>query len=210
MWKRSSASLAALLVLGPGITVVEAQQKFRLGGGAGFAVLYNPNVELGRTAVVGGSLGFRFTDNLSLESGFSFARSDRQFDLFGLPIDENQGGLPAYQFEANRYHLDGSFLYHIGRRQPFHPYIIAGGGLERSDAKRTDFTFVLGENNVVISQTEEVVLDISEYQPTAHFGGGFDLYVLYNVAARVEFRWWLPPDMDRSSRMFFFGASYFF
>ena len=210
MSKRSAASLAALLLLGPGITVVEAQQRFRLGGGAGFAVLYNPDIELGRTAVVGGSLGFRFNDNLSLESGFSFARSDRQFDQLGIPIDETQGGLPAFQFEANRYHLDGSFLYHIGRRQPFHPYIIAGGGLERSDEKRTDITFVLGENNVVVSRSEEVVLDTSEYQPTVHFGGGFDLYVLYNVAARVEFRWWLPKDTDKSTRMFFFGASYYF
>ena len=209
---KRSASLAALLLLGPSIAVVEAQQRFRLGGGAGFAVLYNPEVEHGRTAVVGGSLGFRFNDNFSVESGFSFARSDRQFDEAGVPIDQNQSqsGLPAFQFGANRYHLDGSFLYHIGRRQPFHPYIIAGGGLERSDEKRTDITFVLGENNVIISRTEEVVLDTTEYQPTAHLGAGFDLYVLYNVAARVEFRWWLPKDTDKSTRMFFFGASYFF
>jgi hypothetical protein len=210
MSKRSAAALAALLLLGPGITIGEAQQRFRLGGGAGFAVLYNPEVDHGRTAVVGGSLGFRLSDNFSLESGFSFARSDRQFDQLDVPIDEAQGGLPAYQFEANRYHLDGSFLFHIGRRQPFHPYVIAGGGLERSDEKRTDITFVLGENDVVISTTTEVVLDTTEYQPTAHFGGGFDLYFLYNVSARVEFRWWLPRDTDKSTRMFFFGASYYF
>jgi len=210
MSKRAAAPLAALLLLGPGIAVVEAQQRFRLGGGAGFAVLYNPEVEHGRTAVVGGSLGFRFSDNFSVESGFSFARSDRQFDELGVPIDETQGALPAYQFVANRYHLDGSLLYHIGRRQPFHPYIIAGAGLERTDEKRTDITFVLGENNVVISSSEEVVLDTTDYEPTAHFGGGFDLYVLYNVSARVEFRWWLPRDTDKSTRMFFFGASYYF
>jgi hypothetical protein len=30
------------------------------------------------------------------------------------------------------------------------------------------------------------------------------------VAARVEFRWWLPTDTDKSTRMFFFGASYYF
>lgn len=210
MSKRSAAALGALVLLGPGITVVEAQQKFRLGGGAGFAVLYNPDVELGRTAVVGGTLGFRFSDNFSFESGFSYAHSDRQFNQAGVPIDQNQGGLPAYQFQANRYHLDGSFLFHIGRREPFHPYVIAGGGLERSDAKRTDFTFVLGENNAILSRTQEVVLDTSEYHPTIHFGAGFDLYVIYNVAARVEFRWWLPKDTDQSTRMFFFGASYYF
>lgn len=209
MSKPSAVSIAALLLLGPGITVAEAQQRFRIGGGAGFAVLYNPDVEHGRTAVVGGSLGFRLNDNFSLESGFSFARSDRQFDEAGVPIDETQGGLPDYQFVANRYHLDGSFLFHLGRRQPFHPYLIAGGGLERTDEKKTDITIVL-QDNVVISRTEEVVLDTSEYQPTAHFGGGFDLYFLYNVAARVEFRWWLPRDLDKSTRIFFFGASYYF
>lgn len=210
MSKGSAAALAALVLLGPGIHVVEAQQRFRLGGGAGFAVLYDPEVEHGRTAVVGGSLAYRFSDNFSFESGFSLARSDRQFNALNQPIDQNQGGLPAYQFQANRYHLDGSFLFHIGRREPFHPYVIAGGGLERSDAKRTDFTFVLGENNVILSRTQEVVLDTSEYHPTIHFGGGFDLYVIYNVAARVEFRWWLPKDTDQSTRMFFFGASYYF
>jgi hypothetical protein len=210
MSKRSAASLAALLLLGPGITLVEAQQRFRIGGGAGLAVLYNPEVEHGRTAVVGGSLGFRFNDNFSFEGGFSFARSDRQFDETGVPIDEGQSALPKFQFVANRYHLDGSFLLHIGRRQPFHPYLIAGGGLERRDETRTDFAFTLGENNVIIDRTAEVVLDTTEYQPTGHFGGGFDLYFLYNVAARVEFRWWLPTDTDKSTRMFFFGASYYF
>lgn len=209
MSKRSAVSFAALVLLSPGITVVQAQQRFRIGGGAGFAVLYNPEVEHGRTAVVGGAFTFRLSDNFSVESGFSFARSDRQFDQAGVPIDETQGGLPDYQFEANRYHLDGSFLFHIGRRQPFHPYVIAGGGLERRDEKKTDITIVV-QDNVVISRTEELVFDTSEYQPTAHFGGGFDLYFLYNVAARVEFRWWLPTDTDKSTRMFFFGASYYF
>ncbi len=210
MSKRSAASLVALLLLGPGIAAVEGQQKFRLGGGAGFAVLYNPEVDHGRTAVVGGSLGLRFNDRFSIESAFSFARSERQFDPEGVPIDETQGALPSFQFEANRYHLDGSFLIHFGRRQPFHAYFIGGGGLERSDEKRTDFTFTLGENNVILESTEEVVLDTIEYKPTGHLGAGFDLYFLYNVAARVEFRWWLPADTDKSTRMFFFGASYFF
>ncbi len=210
MSKRSAASLAALLLLGPAVTAVEAQQKYRIGGGAGFAVLYNPDVDLGRTAVVGGWLTFRFSDNFSIESAFSSAFSERQFNALNEPIDQNQGGIPAYQFEANRYHLDGSFLFHFGRRQPFHPYVIAGGGLERSDEKRTNLNFTVDENNVIIPGPVEVVLDATEYVPTAHFGGGFDLYFLYNVAARVEFRWWLPKDLDRTTRMFFFGASYYF
>ncbi|HJS75614.1 MAG TPA: outer membrane beta-barrel protein [Vicinamibacteria bacterium] len=207
---RSAASLAALALLGPAIAEVAAQQKFRLGGGAGFAVLYNPEIEHGRTAVVGGSLGFRFNDNLSFETGFSFARSHRQFSEFGVPIDEQQGGIPAFEFDANRYHLDGSVLVHFGRRVPFHPYVIGGGGLVRRDEMQTDFTYTLGENGEVLDRTEEVSLDTSEYEPTAHLGAGFDLYFLYNVAARVEFRWWLPTTTDKSTRMFFFGASYFF
>jgi hypothetical protein len=210
MRMRSAASLAALVVLGPAVGEVVAQQRFRLGGGAGFAVLYNPEIEHGRTAVVGGSLGFRFNDNFSLETGFTFARSHRQFSELGVPIDEQQGGIPAFEFNANRYHLDGSFLVHIGRRVPFHPYILAGGGLERRDEKQTDFTYTLGENGEVIDRTEAISLDTSEYEPTAHFGAGFDLYFLYNVAARVEFRWWIPTTTDKSTRMFFFGASYFF
>jgi hypothetical protein len=189
---------------------VEAQQRFRVGGGAGFAVLYNPEVEHGRTAVVGGNLGFRFNDNITLETGFSFARSQRQFDALNNPVDETQSTIPVYQFEGNRYHLDGSFLFHFGRRKPFHPYFIAGGGIERRDEKRTDFEYTFGENNEILDRTEEVVLDTSEYLPTGHLGAGFDMYFLYNVAARVEFRWWIPNDTDKTTRMFFFGASYFF
>ncbi len=136
--------------------------------------------------------------------------SDRQFSELGVPIDEQQGGVPAFQFEGNRYHLDGSFLYHFGRRLPFHPYLIAGGGLERRDEKQTDFTYTFGEDNVIIDRQEEEVLDTTDYEPTAHLGAGFDLYFLYNVAARVEFRWWVPTTTDKSMRMFFFGATYFF
>jgi hypothetical protein len=193
------------------MAMAQAQQRFRLGGGAGLAVLYHPEVEHGHTAVVGGSLGFRFNDNFSVEAGFSFARSDRFFDLLGNPVDETRG-IPDYEFDATRYHLDGSFLYHIGRREPFHPFVIAGGGLERRDEKRTDITVSLDENNVIIpgSRIDEVVLDTTEYEPTVHFGGGCDIYFLYNVSARIEFRWWLPQNMDKTTRMFFFGATYYF
>jgi hypothetical protein len=203
-------AVAALFLLGPALGAVSAQQRFRIGGGAGLAVLYNPDVEHGHTAVVGGFLGFRVNDNFSIEGAFSFARSDRFFSELGVPIDEQQGGVPRFQFDATRYHLDGSFLYHIGRRLPFHPYLIGGGGLERRDEKRTDFTYTFGENNVVLDRQEQVVLDTTKYEPTAHFGAGFDLYFLYNVSARVEFRWWIPSTTDKSTRMFFFGANYYF
>lgn len=210
MPRRSAAALAALVILGPGITVVQAQQRFRLGGGAGFAVVESPEIDFARTAAVGGSLGFRFNDNISIESSFTFLRSDRQYSELGVPIDEGQGGIPAFQFEANRYHLDGTFLFHIGRRQPFHPYVFAGAGLERADAKRTNFTYTFDENNVIVDRQEEVVLDATEYQAEGHAGAGFDLYFLYNVAARIEYRVWIPPDFDKRTSIFFFGVTYYF
>jgi opacity protein-like surface antigen len=209
MSNRWAAALVVLLFFGA-VGEVQAQgQRFRLFGGAGFATLQNPDVEHGRTAVVGGGLGFRFNDNVSLETSFTYAHSSREFDDNGVPVDQVQA-VPAYRFDANRYHLDGSILFHIGRRQPFHPYVLAGAGLVRRDEKRADITFTFDENNVITDRTEEVVLDTSEYKPEGHVGAGFDLYFLYNLAARVEFRLWLPQDTEKRTRMFFFGASYYF
>jgi hypothetical protein len=203
------AALTVLFLLA-GAAPGEAQrQRFKIGGGAGFATLYNPDADHGRTSVVGGGLGFRFSDNFSLETGLTFARSNRQFNETGVPVDEVQA-LPAFRFEANRYHLDATLFYHIGRRQPFHPFVFAGAGVERRDEKRSDIAFTFDENGIVTSRTEDVVFQSSVYEPAAHFGGGFDLYVLYNVAARAEFRLWLPQSPDKRTRMFFFGASYYF
>jgi Outer membrane protein beta-barrel domain len=211
MSKRGAALLSLLLLLGLCPRAEAQRQRFKLSGGAGLAVLQNPDVEHGRTAYIGGSLGFRFTDNLSLEGGFSFARSDRQFDVNDVPVDKVQA-IPAYRFEATRYHLDGTFLFHIGRRQPFNPYLFAGAGLERSDERRTDLTFTFDENGTIVNAppTESVVLDTSTYRPAGHFGAGFDLYFLYNLAARVEFRLYVPQDTSLRTRAFFFGASYYF
>ncbi|HSF15633.1 MAG TPA: outer membrane beta-barrel protein [Vicinamibacteria bacterium] len=184
--------------------------KFKLGGGAGFAVLKNPEIDHGRTAAVGGFFGLRFNDNLSFEAGFSFARSNRQFNENGEPIDQVQG-IPAFGFETNRYHLDGSFVVHLGRRQPFHAFLLAGGGVVRRDEKRTDIFFTFDPvTNQILERREEVTLDTKEYEPTGHVGGGFDLYFLYNLAARVEFRQWLPQTTEKRTRMFFFAATYFF
>lgn len=211
MSNRGVAVVALMLFFGGSSAARAQHQRFRLTGGAGFASLKNPEVEHGRTAYVGGSLGYRFNDNFSLEGGFSFARSDRQFDKNGVPVDQVQA-IPAYRFETTRYHLDGTFLLHIGRRQPFHPYLFAGAGLERSDEKRTDLTFFFDQNGNVINTppTETVVFDTSAYRPEGHLGAGFDLYFLYNLAARVEFRLYLPQDTSLRTRVFFFGASYYF
>jgi opacity protein-like surface antigen len=211
----SSRAIALLIVvcaqLGAAAAHVEAQtQRFKLGGGAGFATLVDPEVDNGRTAIVGGFLGFRFNDNVSLEGGFNFVRSNRVFDAEGNPVDQNQA-LPAYRFETNRYHADGTFVFHIGRRQPFHPFLLGGGGVVRRDEKRTDITFTFDPDTGLPSgQTTEVVLDTTDYEITGHVGAGFDLYFLYNLAARVEFRQWLPTTFEKRTRAFFFAATYFF
>ena len=189
---------------------VEAQsQKFKLGGGAGFATMQDPELNLGRTFVVGGFFGLRFNDNFSLETGFNLARSNRVYAEDGIPVDDVPA-LPSFRFQTNRYQIDGTFLYHIGRRQPFQPYILGGGGLVLRDKTRTDVVFETDENGQERLVSSEVVLDTSEYEPAAHFGGGVEIYFLYNVAARAEFRWYIPQSFDQSTRQFFFGATYFF
>ena len=191
--------------------LVEAQrQKYKIGGGAGFANLKHPDLDLGSTAVIGGFFGFRFNDNLSLETNFSFVRSNRVFAETGIPVD-NVPDQPAFRFQTNRYHLDEVFVLNIGRRQPFHPFVYGGGGVIRRDEKRTDFTFErdpdTGQSNLV---SQEVTLNRSEYEPAGLAGAGVEFYFMYNVAARAEFRVWFPQSPDKRDRMFFFAASYFF
>ncbi len=189
---------------------VEAQRhKFKIGGGAGFATLRHPELNLGRTFVVAGFLGFRFNDNFSVETGFNLARSNRVYAEDGIPVDDVPA-LPAFRFQTNRYHIDGSFVYNIGRRQPFHPYILAGGGLVRRSKKRTDVAFEPNEDGQDTLVSSEVVLDSSEYEAAAHVGAGVEIYFLYNVAARIEYRWYIPQSFDQYTRQFYFGATYFF
>lgn len=210
MGYRSAAALTVTLLF-IATTRAEAQrQRYKIGGGAGFASLKNTGVDLGWGVIAGGGLGFRFNDNYSLETGLNFTRSDQAFDILGLPVEEGQGVVPVYRLEANRYHLDGTFYFHIGRRLPFHPFVFAGGGLERREEKRINFHYTYDENNLVTDVTEEVVFDTTEYEPEAHFGAGFDIYVLYNVAARMEVRLWLPQTIDKRTQAFFFTASYYF
>lgn len=206
-----AASLAALVALVSSPSLAEAQgQKFRLWGGAGFAALSNPEIDHGRSIVVGGGLGFRFNNNVSLEAGFSFARSNRSFTEDGIPVDQARTR-PAFQFEANRLHYDATMLFHLGRRQPFHPFVFAGAGLVQRSEERSDIEFTLDpETGVVTDRSEELVLDETSSEVAGHFGAGFDLYFLHNLAARVEFRYWLPQTRERRTRMFLFGASYFF
>ncbi len=211
MHLRPAALITAVVLCALAATrSVEAQShKFKLGGGAGFASLHDPELNFGRTFVVGGLFGFRFNDNFSFETGFNLARSNRVYNEDGVPIDDVQA-LPAFRFQTNRYQIDGTLVYNIGRRQPFHPYIVAGGGLVRRKKTRTDVVFETNETGQDMLVSSEVVLDTAEYEAAAHFGAGVEIYFLYNVAARVEYRFYIPQSFNQYTRQFYFGATYFF
>ena len=79
---------------------VEAQShKFKLGGGAGFANMQDPELNLGRTIVVGGFFGLRFNDNFSIETGFNVVRSNRVYAEDGVPVDDVPA-LPSFRFQT--------------------------------------------------------------------------------------------------------------
>lgn len=188
----------------------EAQQRnFKIGGGAGFAWPKSPLFELQRGWDLGGYLGYRFNDNLSLEIGFNFIRSDRQFDVDDRPITDPRSQLAATARETTRYPLDAVLVYNLGRRQPFHPFLFAGGGYMRDDLKTTDLTPLFEAEDPTTVELETTTE--TSYFPIASFGGGFDFYVLFNVAARFELRMWIPPeDFDLRTWRLFASATYFF
>ena len=195
----------------------EAQgHRYKLGGGAGFASLKDPDFDIGSTAIVGGFFGFRFNDNFSFEAGGNFVLAEREYNKNGVPLDKVSGlpteeQLPALRLEANRYHADGTLVVHIGRRQPFQPFVFAGGGVVRRDEKQTELEFTINEKTGAINRGPETVIsNTTEYKVTGHAGAGFDFYFMYNLAARAEFRLWLPQEWDKRTRMFFFAATYFF
>jgi len=127
--------VVALCQLFAATDLAEAQrQKGKIGGGGGFAFLTDPDVDLGRTASVGGFFGLRFNDNLSLEGGLYFVRSNRVFSEFGIPVDETPD-TPALRFETTRFHADGVLVLNIGRRQPFHPFVLFGATTKRPTSR---------------------------------------------------------------------------
>lgn len=184
------------------------EQHLKVGGGAGFSFPSDPLLELERGYDLGGFFGIRFNDNFSLETGFSFQRSERQFTADNLPVQDPSTQLPAFLSESTRYHLDGILLYNIGRRQPFHPFIFGGAGILREDKRTTDLTPLIGAEDPAAVELETTTE--SEYYPVVSFGIGFDFYILYNVAARGEWRWWMTEATDRRTHRLFFAATYFF
>lgn len=193
------------------IDLAQAQgQSGKIGGGAGFAFLSDPDVELGSTATVGGFIGYRFNDNVSIEGGLLFVRSNRVFSAEGIPVDETPD-TPAFRFKTTRFEADGVLMLNIGRRQPFHPFVLFGGGIQRRDDQQTDLTFAFNpETGQQVLESSEVVLDETSYVPTAVLGGGAEIYFRYNLAARAELRLWIPKSWNERTYALFFAATYFF
>lgn len=201
------ASLELVAAVEPALA---QRQKGKLGGGAGFAWLSDLDLDLGSTASLGGFVGLRFNDNVSIEGGLYFVRSNRVFSDEGIPVDQTPD-TPAFRFETTRFHADGVVVLNIGRRQPFHPFVLGGFGVERRDDKQTDFLIEQDpETGIPIAIPGDVVLNETNYVPTGVVGGGAEIYFMYNLAARAELRFWIPQDWNERTFTLFFAASYFF
>jgi opacity protein-like surface antigen len=211
-----------LLVLSSSSTLAQ-EQRFELGGGGGFSWPYDPEVPLGRAWDLGGFFGIRLNDNFSVEADFSFSRSNRQSFDESIPIAPTQQGegwtfrsfntLPAFtdfQIKSTRYHLDTVLVIHLGRRQPFHPFIFGGAGVLREDQKTTDLTPLRGANQAEVDESSLETMTETNYYPVLAVGAGFDFYILYNVAARFEYRLWTTTEWERRTQRLFFTAVYLF
>jgi len=180
------------------------RERFKLGGGAGLSFLSDPVLDLPMTPTFGGFIGYRVSDNVSLEGGIYYATFRRTFTLDGSPVDENTpvtNDLLSQQ--RSDYNLEATLIINLGRRKQFHPFLLGGGGAVRSTANTA-----LSQPGVTTPPT--ITIDRTQV-PSVHFGGGFDLYFLYNVAARTELRYTLP-DFKYSYRSirFIFGGTFFF
>jgi hypothetical protein len=131
--------LTLLLVLTSNSPALAQKQNFELGGGGGFTWPSDPEVSLGRGWDLGGFFGIRFNDNFSLETDFSFSRTNNQFFDESIPIVPTQEGegwtfqpfspiepFTDFGLQNTQYHLDAVLVIHIGRRQPFHPFVFGG------------------------------------------------------------------------------------
>lgn len=202
---------------------VEAQprHRFRLTTGVGLQFFADPELRLGRGASLAGSAAIRAGDNFSFETGLFFGRSNQRYTAADEPVRDVIAD-PAYQFRTNRYHLDGSFVFHLGRRQPFHAWVLAGGGVVRRDSLREDFDFSTPESRrdgllatqpprprVRIPVGTTVSLDETVYQATAHLGVGFEVYIFDYLSARAEYRIWSPRDFSHRTQQAIVGVNFY-
>ncbi len=195
----------------------------RLAAGAGAQLMAHDELKLSRGFGVGGGAAFRFNDSLSFEAGLHFGRSNRRYTERNEPV-EDVLAVPAYQYRTNRYHLDGSFVYHLGRRQPFQLYVLAGAGIVRREEVREDYTYddpdppdppdpdnaaPTRPTGVRIPIGVEISLDSTEHTFTAHVGAGFEVYVLSYLSARAEYRIWSGSDFGFRTQQFLVGVNYY-
>ena len=220
--RRIAATAAFLLgfglVAGAAAPAAAQAHRFRLFAGAGLQFFSRPELSLGRGAGLGGSAAFRANQNLSFETGFFFGRSNRRYTAQDQPVEDVLSE-PAYQFRTNRYHLDGSFVFHLGRRQPFQMYFLAGGGVIRRDEVREDFVYETEDPSADGSGSgpaatrrpirNEVTLDWTTYVPSAHLAVGFEVYVFDDLSARAEYRIWSSRDFSFRTQQAVIGINYY-
>lgn len=222
-----AAFLTALLAVGALAPVTappaEAQprHRFRLSTGVGLQFFAHPDLRLGRGASLAGAAAIRASDNFSFETGLFFGRSNQRYTATDEPVQDVLAD-PAYQFRMNRYHLDGSFVFHLGRRQPFHAWILAGGGVVRRDSLREDFDFTTpaarrdgllrtqpARPRIRVPVGTTVSLDETVYQATAHLGVGFEVYIFDYLSARAEYRLWSPRDFSHRTQQAIIGVNFY-
>ena len=209
---------AAFAVASLAATPVAAQDhKFRLFAGAGLQFFARPELSPGRGAGLGGVASFRATENISIATGLFFGRSNRRYTATNEAV-EDVIAEPAYQFRTNRYHLDGSVVYHLGRRQPFQMYVAGGGGIVRRDELREDFIYETtdpgegdqsGSFRIRVPVGNEVTLEHTTYVPTAHLAVGFEVYVFSYLSARAEYRIWSSKDFSFRTQQAMIGVNYY-
>lgn len=199
-----STRLALVLALFAVSPALAQQQRGKIGGLGGITWNSDPERDLPWAGTVGGFIGLRFNDNVSLEAGFTFARITQEFTTGGQQVTENTP-IQAERLLVRRtdYGLDGTLVVNFGRRKPLHPFLLGGGGIRRTD----ELSSFRPDATSAPSATESTV----EYRPTAHFGGGLDIYFMYNVSARAEARYYFP-DFKNELRYLhlLFGATFYF
>ncbi len=199
-----------------GTPAAAQDHKFRLFAGAGLQFFARPELSPGRGAGLGGTASFRATENISIATGVFFGRSNRRYTATNEAV-EDVIAEPAYQFRTNRYHLDGSLVYHLGRRQPFQVYFVAGGGIVRRDELREDFIYETtdpgddqsGSFRIRVPIGNEVTLEHTTYAPTAHLAVGFEVYVFSYLSARAEYRIWSSKDFSFRTQQAMIGVNYY-
>ncbi len=219
-WFRAGLSgkiaVAAFLLSLFGSPATAQGHRFRLAAGAGAQLMAHDDLNLSRGFGIGGAAAFRFGDSFSAEAGLHFGRSNRRYTDQNQPV-EDVLAIPAFQYRTNRYHLDGSLVYHIGRRQPFQMYVLAGLGVVRREEVREDYRYEEPDpdadpeipTGVRIPIGVDISLDETRHRLTAHAGVGFEVYVLSHLSARAEYRIWSGSDFGFRTQQFLVGVNFY-